>query len=107
MKPRCSPARLQLEDASPTVLAFGTLANRQRTRLDSPAGLSLRAGGGPIPLQDAVATRAKLLTRTDPRYGTISHKLGVWVLVAMFRLAAELRLARADGQFAVGASHAS
>jgi HNH endonuclease len=78
--------------------AFGTFAHRLGTLLDSPAGLSLGASGDVIRLQDVVATRGKLLMRLDPRYGAISRKLGAWMLVAMLRLAAELRAARWNGQ---------
>jgi hypothetical protein len=89
----------ELEEPSPTVReAFGTFAHRLGTLLDSPAGLSLGAGTDAITLSDVVATQGKLLMRLDPRYGAISRKLGAWMLVAMLRLAAELRQARWDGQ---------
>jgi hypothetical protein len=89
----------ELEDSSPTVReAFGTFAHRLGMLLDSPAGLSLGAGADAITLSDVVATQGKLLMRLDPRYGAISRKLGAWMLVAMLRLAAELRAARWDGQ---------
>ena len=78
--------------------AFATFGHRLGTLLDSPAGLSLSAGGDVIRLQDVVASRGKLLMRLDPRYGEISRKLGAWMLVAMLRLAAELRAARWEGQ---------
>jgi hypothetical protein len=89
----------ELEASSNVVReAFGTFAHRLGMLLDSPAGRSLGAGGEAIRLQDLVATRAKLLMRLDPRYGAISRKLGAWMLVAMLRLAAELRAARWGGQ---------
>jgi hypothetical protein len=89
----------ELDNASNTVQeAFGTFAHRLGTLLDSPAGLSLGTGADAIRLQDVVAARAKLLMRLDPRYGAISRKLGAWMLVAMVRLAAELRQARWQGQ---------
>jgi hypothetical protein len=89
----------ELDNASNTVQeAFGTFAHRLGTLLDSPAGLSLGSGADAITLGDVVATRGKLLMRLDPRYGAISRKLGAWMLVAMLRLAAELRSARWQGQ---------
>jgi hypothetical protein len=89
----------ELEASSTTVReAFQTFGKRLGTLLDSPAGLSLGAGADAITLSDVVATRAKLLIKLDPRYGSISRKLGAWTLVAMVRLAAELRQARWQGQ---------
>jgi hypothetical protein len=90
---------VELDSPSATVReAFQTFAERLGVLLDSPAGHSLSAGADAIRLADVVATGAKLLIRLDPRYGAISRKVGAWTLVAMLRLAAELRQARWHGQ---------
>src|SRR5205823_9852205 len=74
--------------------AFQTFVERLGTLLDSPAGRALKADSDALHLSDVVATGSKLLIRLDPRYGQIARKVGAWTLVAMLRLAAELRQAR-------------
>jgi hypothetical protein len=79
---------------------FQTFAERLGSLLDSPAGCSLGSGPEAVRLADALASsgNGKLLIRLDPRYGAISRKVGAWVLVAMLRLAAELRQAAWHGR---------
>lgn len=90
---------LELDSPSATVReAFQTFGERLGVLLDSPAGHSLGASADAVRLADVVATGAKLLIRLDPRYGAISRKVGAWTLVAMLRLAAELRQARWQGR---------
>src|ERR687886_2175741 len=89
----------ELDDPSHTMReAFQTFGERLGTLLDSPAGRSLGAGTDALRLADVLATNGKLLVQLDPRYGAISRKLGAWTLVAMLRLAAELRQARWQGR---------
>lgn len=93
--------RWLVELDSPTATAreaFQTYSERLGALLDSPAGRSLGSGEASIRLDEVVASGGKLLVRLDPRYGAISRKLGSWTLVAMLRLAAELRQARSDRQ---------
>ena len=97
----CMALRWLAELAEPSATireGFQTFAERLGSLLDSPAGCSL--GGGPeaLRLADVVASRSKLLIRLDPRYGALSRKVGAWTLVAMLRLAAELRSARWQGR---------
>ncbi|MBV9327471.1 MAG: HNH endonuclease [Chloroflexi bacterium] len=85
----------ELDEASATIReGLQTFAERLGTLLDSPAGRSLGAGADALRLADVLATNGKLLIRLDPRYGAISRKMGAWALVAMLRLATELRQAR-------------
>lgn len=88
----------ELKGATRTIEeAFRTFAERLGTLLDSPAGRSLGTGRDAVSLGDVLASRGKLLIRLDQRYGSIARKIGAWTLVAMLRLAAELRAARWRG----------
>ena len=78
--------------------AFQSFGARLATLLDSPAGRSLGTGPESIKLNDVLASKARLLIRLDPRYGMVSRKIGAWALVAMLRLAAELRQGRWNQQ---------
>lgn len=90
---------VELDDPSRTMVeGFQTFSERLGVLLDSPAGRSLGTGPTSIRLNDVLATGTKLLIRLDPRYGQISRKVGAWALVAMLRMAAELRQARWSGQ---------
>ncbi len=90
---------VELDSPTATVReAFQTFGERLGTLLDSPAGRSLGAGSDALRVDDMLATNGKLLVRLDPRYGAISRKIGAWTLVAMLRLAAELRQARWGGR---------
>src|SRR5205807_4952008 len=77
--------------------AFLTFGERLGNMLDSPVGRSLGTGENSLRLADVQAANGKLLVRLDPRYGQIARKVGAWTLVAMLRLAAELRQARWQG----------
>jgi len=90
---------VELDSPSATIReAYQTFGERLGTMLDSPIGRSLGAGTDAVRLSDVVASNGKLLVRLDPRYGGLSRKIGAWTLVAMLRLAAELRQARWSGQ---------
>lgn len=90
---------VELDSPSATIReAFQTFGERLGTLLDSPAGRSLGAGTDALRFADVLATSGKLLVQLDPRYGAISRKLGAWTLIAMLRLAAELRQARWQGR---------
>jgi hypothetical protein len=89
----------ELEDPSTTVRdAYQTFGERLGTLLDSPAGRSLGTGIDAVRLSDVMATSGKLLVQLDPRYGALARKIGAWTLVAMLRLAAELRQAKWPGK---------
>jgi hypothetical protein len=89
----------ELDESSATMReGFQTFAERLGSLLDSPAGRSLGSGPDAVRLADVLAGNSKLLIRLDPRYGTISRKVGAWALVAMLRLAAELRQAAWQGR---------
>jgi hypothetical protein len=90
---------VELDSPTATIReAFQTFSERLGTLLDSPAGRSLGTGDTAVQLADILASRGKLLVRLDPRYGALSRKIGAWTLVAMLRVAAELRQARWGGQ---------
>jgi hypothetical protein len=90
---------VELDSPSATIReAFGTFGERFGSLLDSPAGRSLGTGSDALRLDDVLATNGKLLISLDPRYGPLSRKIGAWTLVAMLRLAAELRTARWQGR---------
>jgi hypothetical protein len=78
--------------------AYATFSDRLGSLLDSPAGRSLGTGENAIRLTEVLKTGSKLLIRLEPRYGGISRKLGAWALVAMLRLASELRYSRWNGR---------
>src|SRR5919199_214728 len=89
----------ELDEASATIReGFQTFVERLGSLLDSPAGRSLGTGPEAVRLADVLASGSKLLIRLDPRYGAISRKAGAWTLVAMLRLAAELRQADWHGR---------
>ena len=90
---------VELDAASTTIReGFQTFVERLGSLLDSPAGRSLGTGPEAVRLADVLASRSKLLIRLDPRYGAISRKVGAWTLIAMLRLAAELRQAAWQGR---------
>jgi hypothetical protein len=85
---------VELDSPSSTVReGFQTFAARLGSLLDSPVGRSLGTGSDAVRLHDVLASNGTLLIRLNPAYGEISRKVGAWALVAMLRLAAELRAA--------------
>jgi hypothetical protein len=72
---------------------FQTFTERLGTLLDSPVGRSLGTGETSVRLDDVIASGGKLLVRLGQRYRAIARKLGAWTLVAVLRVAAELRQA--------------
>jgi hypothetical protein len=99
MDPMAMRWLVELDSPTATIReAYLTFGERLGGMLDSPVGRSLGTGANSLRLADVVASNSKLLVRLDPRYGQIARKVGAWTLVAMLRLAAELRQARWEGR---------